>query len=125
MVVEEVGRACCDEDREFLKRLLVNATGKIYVIADGHSAHRAKTGERFVAEQQGRLALSILPPSSPELNPDEYDCNDLKNHGLGRKAIAPLSRMRCAVLSHLRQLQKIPEVVRSFFRSRTISYVAA
>ena len=56
---------------DFLKRLLVNATSPIFVIADGHSTHRAKMVERFVATQQGRLALFILPPYSPELNPDE------------------------------------------------------
>ncbi|MGO9743537.1 MAG: transposase [Roseiarcus sp.] len=103
---------------------LVNATEKIFVSADGHPNHRAKTVERFVAEQQGRLALFILPPYSPELNPDEYVWNHLKNHGPGRKMITSLSQMRCAVLSHLRQPQKIPDVARSFFRSRTNSYAA-
>ena len=47
---------------EFLELLLVNAAGKIFVIADGHPTHRAKTVERFVAQQQGRLELFILPP---------------------------------------------------------------
>jgi len=109
---------------EFLKRLMVNAAGVIFVIADGHPTHRAKMVERFVGEQQGRLALFILPPYSPELNPDEYVWNDLKSHGLGRKVITSLPQMRHAVLSHLRQLQKLPDIVRSFFRSRTTGYAA-
>ena len=109
---------------EFLERLLVNAAGKIFVIADGHPTHRAKRVERFVAQQGGRLELFILPPYSPELNPDEYVWNDLKNHSLGRKVITSLSQMRRAVLSHLRQLQKLPDVVRGFFRSRTTCYAA-
>ena len=109
---------------EFLKRLLVNAAGTIFVIADGHPTHRAKMVERFVADQQGKLALFILPPYSPELNPDEYVWNDLKNHGLGRKLITSLPQMRSAVLSHLRQLQKLPHIVQSFFRSRTTQYAA-
>jgi len=109
---------------EFLKRLLVNAAGKVFVIADGHPTHRAKTVERFAAEQQGRLALFILPPYSPELNPDEYVWNDLNNHGLGRKVTTSLSQMRRTVLSHFRQLQKLPDILASFFRSRTTSYAA-
>ena len=64
------GRATATVFIDFLKRLLVNATGPVFVIADGHSTHRAKLVERFVATQQGRLALFILPPYSPELNPD-------------------------------------------------------
>jgi transposase len=109
---------------DFLKRLLVNATRPIYVIADGHSTHRAKLVERFVAAQHGRLALFILPPYSPELNPDEYVWNDLKNHGIGRKVITSLPQMRQAVVSHLRQLQKLPDIVRGFFHAPTTRYAA-
>ena len=88
----------------FLKRLLVNAPGPVFVIADGHSTHRAKMVERFVATLQGKLALFILPPYSPELNPDEYVWNDLKTHGIGRRFITSLAQMRQMVLSHLRRL---------------------
>ena len=118
------GRATATVFIDFLKRLLVNATGPVFVIADGHSTHRAKLVERFVATQQGRLALFILPPYSPELNPDEYVWNDLKNHGIGRKVITSLTQMRHAVLSHLHQLQKLPGVVRGFFHAPTTCYAA-
>jgi transposase len=118
------GRVTAGVFVEFLKRLLVNAPGKVFVIADGHPTHRSKTVERFVAEQEGKLALFILPPYSPELNPDEYVWNDLKNHGLGRKLITSPDQMRREVISHLRQLQKLPDIVASFFRSRTTSYAA-
>jgi transposase len=64
------GRVTATVFIDFLKRLLVNATDPVFVIADGHPTHRAKLVERFVATQRGRLALFILPPYSPELNPD-------------------------------------------------------
>ena len=119
------GRVTASVFIEFLKRLLVNATGPIFVIADGHSTHRAKLVERFVSAQQGRLALFILPPYSPELNPDEYVWNDLKDHGTGRKAITSVTQMRQIVLSHLRQLQKLPAIIRSFFHAPTTRYACA
>jgi transposase len=119
------GRVTATVFVEFLKRLLLNTTSQIFVIADGHPAHRAKLVERFVATQQRRLALFILPPYSPELNPDEYVWNDLKNHGIGRKMITSPTQLRQAVLSHLRQLQKLPHIVRGFFRSPTTRYAAA
>ena len=53
------------------------------------------------------LALFFLPPYSPELNPDEFVWNDLKNHGTGRKLITSLAQLRQTVVSHMRQLQRI------------------
>jgi transposase len=110
---------------EFLKRLLINATSTIFVVVDGHPTHRAKSVARFVAAQEGRLALFFLPPYSPELNPDEYVWNDLKAHGTGRKLITSLSQLRQTVLSHMRQLQKLPDLVRSFFNAKTTRYARA
>ncbi len=101
----------------------VSARGELrFVIADGHPAHRAKLVERFVAEQQGQLALYLLPPYAPELNPDEFVWNDLKTHGLGRKVVTSLTEMRQMVISHMQQLQKLPDIIRSFFQAPTTRY---
>ena len=107
---------------EFLKRLRVNATTPVFVIVDGHPTHKAKSVERYVAEQADRLALFILPPYSPELNPDEFVWADLKAHGTGRQMITSLTQLRKAVMAHLRQLQKLPELVRSFFHAPYTRY---
>jgi transposase len=107
---------------EFLKRLLVNATTPVFVVVDGHPTHRAKSVARFVAAQEGQLALFFLPPYSPELNPDEYVWNDLKAHGTGRQMITSLDQLRQMILSHTRQLQKLPALVRSFFHAPTTRY---
>ena len=56
---------------EFLKRLIHNAPGKIFLILDGHPVHRAGLVKRFVETTNGELRLFTLPPHSPELNPDE------------------------------------------------------
>jgi transposase len=77
------GRVTADVFMDFLKRLLVNARSSVFVVVDGHPTHRAKSVARFVAAQAGKLALFFLPPYSPELNPDEFVWNDLKNHALG------------------------------------------
>ena len=75
------------------------------------SEHRAKSVARFVAAQAGKLALFFLPPYSPELNPDEFVWNDLKNHGTWRKLITSFARPRRTVVSYMRQLQKLPDLV--------------
>jgi transposase len=110
---------------EFLKRLLVNAAVPIFVIVDGHPTHRAKSVARYVEEQDGRLVLFFLPPYSPELNPDELVWADLKAHGTGRKLITSLTELRRTIMAHMRQLQKLPGLVRSFFHAPTTRYARA
>ena len=110
---------------DFLKRLLVGAETPIFVIADGHPTHRAKSVARYVAAQDGALALFFLPPYSPELNPDELVWSDLKAHGTGRRLITSPEQLRRTIVSHLRQLQKLPGLVRSFFRAPTTRYACA
>jgi transposase len=70
---------------EFLKRLVHNVERMIFLIVDGHPAHKAKIVSRFVASMKDRLQLFFLPPYSPELNPDERVWNDLKNNAVGRQ----------------------------------------
>jgi len=65
------GNLNADAFIEYLKKLLHDVPGKIFVIVDGHPAHRATKTKTFVASTKGRLELYFLPPYSPELNPDE------------------------------------------------------
>jgi transposase len=110
---------------EFLRRLLVNAAAPIFLVVDGHPTHRAKSVARFVAEQHGRLALFHLPPYSPELNPDELVWNSRKNHGTGRRVITSPEQLQKTIVAHMRQLQKLPALVRSFFHAPTTCYASA
>jgi transposase len=116
------GRVTATVFLEFLKRLLVNADRPIFLIVDGHPSHKAKLIQQFVASQQGKLELFFLPPYSPELNPDEYVWNHLKNTGLGRKSLSSPSELRSIVLSHLRKLQRLPQIIIGFFHSPTTCY---
>ena len=54
---------------EFMKRLLRQAKGKLYLIVDGHPVHRSAITRRFVADNPHRLRLIRLPGYCPELNP--------------------------------------------------------
>lgn len=116
------GRVTASVFLEFLKRLLVNAPRPIFLIVDGHPTHKAKLVRRFVEEQEGKLELFYLPPYSPELNPDEYVWNDLKNNCLGRKLLTSREHLKRETLRHLRKLQKMPNLIKSFFCSPTTKY---
>ena len=79
---------------------------------------------KFVESTQGRLHLFLLPPYSPELNPDERVWNDLKNNAVGRQRIDSPKQLYKAVISHLRFVQKSPHRVRSYFQNETTKYAA-
>ena len=110
---------------EFLQRLLHDVPGVLFVIVDGHPAHKAKLVTRFVASVAPRLHLFRLPPYSPELNPDEWVWNDLKNNGIGRKVITGPAAMKREVLAHMWHLQKSPALIQSFFQAPTTKYAVA
>jgi transposase len=109
---------------EFIKRLLHNMEKMIFLIVDGHPAHKAKSVQRFVESVKDRFRLFFLPPYSPELNPDERVWNDLKNNSVGRQFISSPEQLRSSVISHLRFIQKTPARVRSYFQNETTKYAA-
>jgi len=109
---------------EFIKRLLRDIKGVIFLIVDGHPAHKAALVTKFVESVKDRFQLFLLPPYSPELNPDEWVWNHLKNHGIGRKVITTPEQLKKEVISHMRHLQKSPLLVQSFFQAPTTKYAA-
>ena len=62
----------------FLKRLILDVSGPVYLIVDGHPMHKSKRVREFVDSTGGILKLFYLPPYSPDLNPDELVWNHLK-----------------------------------------------
>ena len=110
---------------EFLQRLIHNAPRPIFLIVDGHPVHKARTVKDFVASTEGRLRLFYLPPYAPELNPDEQVWNHVKNHGIGRGAVAGFDHLKKMVIGRLRSLQKLPWTVRMFFLTPDTQYAVS
>lgn len=80
----------------FLQMLLRKITGKLLVIWDGSSIHRANVIKEFLsAGAAKRLHLERLPGYAPALNPQEGVWNLLKRR--------ELKNLCCQKLSHLRE----------------------
>lgn len=123
MTVE--GRMDADKFIEFLRRLLHNTSGRVFLIVDRHPAHRAKKVRDFVESTAGKLRLFFLPSYSPELNPDELVWNHLKNHRVGKQIVQSRDHLREVVVGHLRALSRMPDRIRSFFQHPSLRYAAA
>lgn len=108
----------------FLKRLMHAQRRPVFLIVDGHPAHRAKIVKAFVESLEGKLRLSFLPPYSPELYPDELVWNDVKNNVVGRSKLDGPKDLHRAVVGRLGFLQKRPDRVRSHFRAPDTRYAA-
>ncbi len=82
---------------------------------DGHPIHKSKFVRDFVASLEGQLKLFHLPPYSPHLNPVEQVCAHVKRQ-VSRKLVQTSDDMKKLALGALRRIQKLPELVKSFFR---------
>jgi transposase len=116
------GRVGAVQFIEFIKRLIHGVDRMVFLIVDGHPAHKAKMVSCFADSIKDRFRLFFLPPYSPELNPDERVWNDLKNNGIGKQVITTPQKLFSAVMSYLRFIQKSPARVRSYYHSQTTLY---
>lgn len=110
---------------EFCKRLLHDTDKPVYLVVDGHSAHRAKITSEFVASTGGRLKLIFLPGYSPELNPDEWVWKQIKHDTVGKTPITDKNNLAHIVTSALHRLQKLPNTIRAFFKDPHLAYITA
>lgn len=109
--------------KEFLKRLMLGATKPIYVVVDGHSIHKAKLVRDYVDSQKGNLKLFYLPPYSPHLNPDEQVWAHVKRQ-VSKQFVQGKDDMKKLAIGALRRLQKLPNLVKNFFRQPECRYAA-
>jgi transposase len=107
--------------RTFLQRLMRRAQQPIFLVVDGHPVHKAKLVREYVEQQNGRLRLILLPPYSPQLNPDEQVWGYVKPR-VAKQIPATKQDLKRLVLAALYRLQKLPAIVASFFRHPDCRY---
>ena len=121
MTVE--GRVTGTVFRDFLSRLITGMDRKIFLVVDGHPAHKSKLVKRFVEDNAERLELFYLPPYSPQLNPDELVWGHVKSR-VAKATVQTKDDLKNMVQRTLRRLQKLPKTVAGFLRAPTCRYAA-
>ena len=107
-----------------LLRLTRKTRRKVFLIADGHPVHKARSVSRWLAEHAANIRIFWLPSYSPELNPDELLNQDVKTNALGRVRPLNLPEMMDNVRSYLRITQRNSRLVKNYFREEHVRYAA-
>lgn len=118
------GRLNADAFIDYLTALLHDVKGNIFLVVDGHPAHKAKKVTRFVESTDGRLTLFFLPGYSPQLNPDEWVWHNIKHDTVGKTRLVHPTQLREVVRRAVGRLEQYPEIVRGFFRDPHLHYIA-
>ena len=108
---------------EFLKSFR-RGRSKVFLVVDGHPSHRAKMISQYVQNLKGRLELHFLPGYAPELNPDEFVWNYLKNEGVAKKPLKKNESLKKRVEEDLLSIQSRPALIRSFFQAPSVAYTS-
>jgi transposase len=107
----------------FLQNFMAGRTGgKVFLVVDGHPAHKAKLVKDYVQSLQGRLELHFLPPYAPDLNPDEFVWSYMKNNGVSKKPLKQNESLQDRIDQDLIAIQKDRKLVRSFFCADSVAY---
>lgn len=106
----------------FLRNFLKGRRRKVFLIVDGHPAHKAKVVKDYVAGTKGRLELYFLPPYAPDLNPDEFVWNYMKSSGVSKQPLKRNESLRERVEQDLFELSRDANLVASFFLAESVVY---
>jgi transposase len=117
------GRLTAETFIDYLTALLHDIPGRIFLVVDGHPAHKAKKTSQFVAGTGDRLTLFFLPGYSPDLNPDEWVWKNVKHDTVGKTGVTTKDQLRDSVLRAIDRLKTSPEIVRGFFGDPCLAYI--
>ena len=106
----------------FLQNFVKGRTGRVFLVVDGHPAHKAKVVKEYVESLEGKLELHFLPPYAPDLNPDEFVWAHMKSNGVSKKPLKQNESLQRRVEEDLIAIQRNPTLVRSFFCAQSVAY---
>lgn len=109
---------------EFLRDFMKGRREKVFLVVDGHPAHKAKVVKELIKELGGRLELHFLPPYAPDLNPDEFVWHYVKQNGLSKKPLRKNESLKDRIENDLADVKKNRSLLKSLFRAKSVAYAA-
>jgi transposase len=117
------GRLNATTFRRFLQAFLRGRRQPVLLVVDGHPAHRARLIAAFVQAQRGRLELHFLPGYAPDLNPDEFVWNYLRQQGVTKTPLRHNESLHARVEADLAAIKSDRKLLRSFFDAPSVAYI--
>ena len=93
------GKLNADAFVAFLENFMKGRRGKVFLVVDGHPAHKANRVTELVALMEGRLELHPLPTYAPDLNPDEFVWSHMKTNGVSKKPLKKNESLKAMALN--------------------------
>jgi transposase len=109
---------------EFMRLLVKDAGKKVFLVLDNLRAHHSKVVKAWLAENKSAIEVFYLPAYSPDLNPDERLNADIKHYVGTRVPVRSKEKLRTTTSYKLRELQKQPERIKSYFQDPRVKYAA-
>ena len=108
---------------ELLQQMMKYRRKPVHLVLDSLPAHKTALVKKYVASTEGRLTLHFLPGYAPELNPDELVWSHVKRTGTARRPLQKGEKLRDKIVEQLANLQRMPDLVRSFFEAPFVAYI--
>lgn len=105
----------------FLKHLKRHFGHGVIILWDRALIHRSKTVREFLRQSHKGLEVEFLPAYSPDLNPDEWFWNHMKNRKLANFCPNNVGDLKSAIRRSVLQIRQRPSLVRSFFHASQLS----
>ena len=93
----------------FLQDFMKDCTGRVFLVVDGHPAHKANAVKRYIQSLEEGLELHFLPPYGPDLNPDEFVRCQVKTNGVSKRRLKKNEFMPKRVEEELAAIKGDPE----------------
>ena len=98
------------------------APRQILLIVDNLRVPKAAAVTAWLADQQDRIELALLPPYVLESNPDEYLNSDFKTYWRLATVSENREPLMAKAMTFMTRLQTWPERVRSYFQHPSAQY---
>lgn len=108
----------------FMKRLIHDASRKVYLILDNLRTHHSKAVKAWLETNSDRIEVHYLPAYSPELNPDEYLNGDLKRHVHSGTPARDKKALESKARGYMMKIRRKKSHIESYFRNRYVTYAA-
>jgi len=109
---------------EFLRRLIKGQKTKIILIVDNATWHKSAAVKDWVEKNKDKIEIVHLPTYTPELNPDEYLNNALKQKLNHRQKATTPKNLTESVTSIMKSMQSSKRSIKNLFKHEKVKYAA-